>query len=146
MLLAVFLFSHVQCFATNWIAACRTPLSMWSPRQRYWTGLPFPPQGSSWSWSDLDQILIRCSWSSWIRDWTCVSWIGRQILYYWASREALKGIIFKIAGLTPLESSNWSEPGPCGGQLYHYFVKGSKYRCTGNTHMPQKCKANPTKI
>ena len=26
--------------------------------------------------------------SSWTRDQTCGSWIGRQILYYWATREA----------------------------------------------------------
>ena len=26
--------------------------------------------------------------SSWPRDWTCVSCIGRQILYHWATREA----------------------------------------------------------
>ena len=27
--------------------------------------------------------------SSWIRDWTCISWIGSWILYHWATREAL---------------------------------------------------------
>ena len=27
--------------------------------------------------------------SSWSRDWTCVSWIGRQILYHWNTREVL---------------------------------------------------------
>ena len=27
--------------------------------------------------------------SSWPRDWTHVSWIGRQILYHWATQEAL---------------------------------------------------------
>ena len=26
--------------------------------------------------------------SSWIRDWTCISCIGRRILYHWATREA----------------------------------------------------------
>ena len=28
--------------------------------------------------------------SSWVRYWTCVSWIGRWILYHWATREAHK--------------------------------------------------------
>ena len=26
--------------------------------------------------------------SSWLRDWTCVSCIGRQVLYHWCHREA----------------------------------------------------------
>ena len=28
--------------------------------------------------------------SSWPRDWTCISCIGRQVLYHWASWEALR--------------------------------------------------------
>ena len=46
-----------------------TPLSKGFPRQKYWSGMPFPSPG----------------------DWTCVSCascIGRQILYHWAAREA----------------------------------------------------------
>ena len=37
-------FSHVQLFATLWIVACQTPLSMGFSRQEYWSGLacPFP--------------------------------------------------------------------------------------------------------
>ena len=31
--------------------------------------------------------------SSWPRDWICVSCIGRRILYHWAPREALSGLI-----------------------------------------------------
>ena len=30
--------------------------------------------------------------SSWSRDWILVSWIGRQILYHWVTREALIGL------------------------------------------------------
>ena len=33
-------FSHVQLFATPWIVAHQAPLSMGSPRQEYWIGLP----------------------------------------------------------------------------------------------------------
>ena len=37
--------SHVRLFATPWIAACQAPLSMGFSRQRYWSGLPYPPPG-----------------------------------------------------------------------------------------------------
>ena len=37
--------SHVQLFATLWTIARQAPLSMGSPRQEYWSGLPFPPSG-----------------------------------------------------------------------------------------------------
>ena len=43
-------------------------------RQEYWSGLPFPSPGGS----------------SWPRDQTRVSCIGRRILYPWATRESLK--------------------------------------------------------
>ena len=32
-------------FATSWIIALQTPLSVRFPRQEYWNGLPFPPPG-----------------------------------------------------------------------------------------------------
>ena len=34
--------SHVQLFATPWMVAHYTPLSMGFPRQEYWSRLPFP--------------------------------------------------------------------------------------------------------
>ena len=34
--------------------------------------------------------------SSWSRDWTCISCIGRPILYHWATRQALKNCISEI--------------------------------------------------
>ena len=30
---------------TRWTVACQAPLSMGSPRQKYWNGLPFPSPG-----------------------------------------------------------------------------------------------------
>ena len=33
-------------FATPWTVARQAPLSMGSPRQEYWTGLPFPSPGN----------------------------------------------------------------------------------------------------
>ena len=37
--------SRVQLFATPWIVACLSPLSMGFSRQEYWSGLPFPSPG-----------------------------------------------------------------------------------------------------
>ena len=37
--------SRVQLFATPWTVACQAPLSMRSPRQENWSGLPFPIPG-----------------------------------------------------------------------------------------------------
>ena len=54
--------SRVQLFATPWTAACRAPLSMKIARQRI-----------------LEQVAISFSRaSSWPRDRTCVSCIGRR--------------------------------------------------------------------
>ena len=37
----------------------------------------------------LEQVVISFSRvSSWSKDWTCASYIGKQILYLWATREA----------------------------------------------------------
>ena len=30
---------------TPWTVACQAPLSIGFPRQKYWSGLPFPSQG-----------------------------------------------------------------------------------------------------
>ena len=37
--------SHVQLFETPGTVACQAPLSMGSPRQEYWNGLPCAPPG-----------------------------------------------------------------------------------------------------
>ena len=37
--------SHVRLFVTLWMVACQAPLSMRFSRQKYWSGLPFPPPG-----------------------------------------------------------------------------------------------------
>ena len=37
--------SPVGLFATLWTVACQVPLSMEFSRQKYWSGLPFPPLG-----------------------------------------------------------------------------------------------------
>ena len=64
----------VGFFGTPWTVACPAPLSMGFPWQEYWSGLPFPSPG------DLP---------SQPRDWTRISCISRQILYPWATWEAL---------------------------------------------------------
>ena len=39
------LLNCVRLFATPWIIAHQAPLSLAFPRQKYWSGLPFPPPG-----------------------------------------------------------------------------------------------------
>ena len=46
LLLLLSRFSSVRLFATVWTVACQAPLSMGFSRQKYWSGLPFPPQGN----------------------------------------------------------------------------------------------------
>ena len=70
-------FSRVQIFVTPWTAAFQAPLSMGFSRQEYgeWVVFPFS-RGSSQS-----------------RDWAHISCIGRQILYHWATKEAMMGLV-----------------------------------------------------
>ena len=58
---------------TPWTVAPQAPLSIGFSRQEYWSGLPCPPPGDlpgDWTWI------------------SCVSCVGRQILYHWATWEA----------------------------------------------------------
>ena len=75
---SVRLLSHVQLFVTPWPVAQQALLSMGFPRQEYWSGLPFP------SWP-RDQSHVSCG-----------SCIGRQFLYYWATREALSLSVIEV--------------------------------------------------
>ena len=48
----------------------------------------------------LEWVAISsCRGSSWPRDWTRVSCIGRQILYYWATWETRAMIVIEIASI-----------------------------------------------
>ena len=59
--------SHVWLFPTPWTLSCQAPLSVESPRQQYWSRLPFPPL------RDLPHPMIETV--------SCDSCVGRQILY-----------------------------------------------------------------
>ena len=72
----VWLLSHVWLLVTPRTIARQAPLSMGFPRQEYWSGLPFSSPG------DLPFF-------SFSRDWTHIFCISRQIVYHWATREAL---------------------------------------------------------
>ena len=63
--------SRVQLFVTPWTVAYQVPLSMWFPRQEYWSGLPFSLPGDLPD-PELNSDLLHC----------------RQTLYHWAAREA----------------------------------------------------------
>ena len=63
------LLSHVRLFGTPWTVARQAPLSMGFSRQEYLSGFLCPPP----------------RWSSWLRDWThmsYVSYIGKRVLYH----------------------------------------------------------------
>ena len=68
------LLSHVWLFGTPWTAARQAPLSMEFPRQEYWSRLPLCAR-------NLPNPGIEPITS-------CISCIGRQILYHWATWEA----------------------------------------------------------
>ena len=66
--------SHVRLFETPWTIAWQSPLvhGIFQARILEWVAIPF------------------CKGSSWPRDRTWVSWIGRRIFFFtsWATREA----------------------------------------------------------
>ena len=72
-------------------AAHQALLSMGFPRQEYWSGLPFPTPGDA----PRDQTHM-----------SCISCIGRQILYHWAIMPIISYKSFKAR--TCLSASvNW---------------------------------------
>ena len=80
------LWYYVWLFITSWTVARQAPLSMGFSRQEYWNGLPFPPPGNL-----LDPRIDHLS---------CLSCIGKRILYQWTTWEAL---------LLCLPGYNWCE-------------------------------------
>ena len=65
--------SCILFFLITRTVACQAPLSIEYSRQKYWSQLLFPTQG------DLPDPKIKTV--------SQVSWIGRQILYHWATWE-----------------------------------------------------------
>ena len=111
-----------SCLTTApWTTAHQAPLSMEFSRQEYWSGLSFPPPG------DLPGP----------RDWThvsCVSCIGRWILYHWATWEALvsqsRSVVSESSWLHGLYSpcnspgqNNGVEPFPSPGDLLNLGIE-----------------------
>ena len=71
LLLLLFSYEVMSDSETPGTVVCQAPLSMGFPRQGYWSGLPFPsPRGSSWP-----------------RDRTCVSCIGRWVFFFFLTTE-----------------------------------------------------------
>ena len=75
--------------AIHGVAKIRTRLSDWT--ELNWTGLQSTrllcPWNSPGKNTGVGCILFSRG-SSWPRDWTCISWIDRWILYHWATWEA----------------------------------------------------------
>ena len=71
-------------FVNPRIVARQAPLSMRFPREEYWSGLPCPfSRGFSQP-----------------RDRTCVSCIGRWILYHWATWETHRDVCMRVCVLS----------------------------------------------
>ena len=68
--------SHVRLSVALWTVALQAPLSMRFPTQEYCSDLPFPTQGI---------FLTQGSKKNHV---SCISFIGRQILYHCATGEA----------------------------------------------------------
>ena len=68
--------NHIWLFATLWTVVCQTLLSMRFFRQEYWSGLPFPPPGNLPNPGTERVSYVFC--------------FARQIIYHWATRQALK--------------------------------------------------------
>ena len=78
---------YAQSCATPWTVDHQAPLFVGFSRQDYWSGLDFPPPGGS----------------SWPRDQThisCVSCIGRLILYHWATcgKTTTSRVLYQLKG------------------------------------------------
>ena len=75
------LLSRVWLLAALWTAAYQAPPSLEFSRQEYWHGLPLPYPKLQWVAISYSRV------SSWPRDRTCISCIGRWILYHWTTWE-----------------------------------------------------------
>ena len=76
---------EIWCTEAHGVAKSRTRLSDWAE-------LDYSLSGSSVHGISQARILecVAISFSrgsSWTRNWICISWIGRQILYHWATWE-----------------------------------------------------------
>ena len=109
--------SHVRLFVTPWTVTPQAPWSMGFSRHEYWSGLHlllhgiFPTQGLNPGLPHRRQTLYCLSILWWVaisfsegfsrpRDWTLVSYVGRQVLYHWATWEAARGLwIYLSQGL-----------------------------------------------
>ena len=67
--------SHVWISVTLRTVAHQAPLSIGFSRQEYWSEVPHP------SPRDLPD-------DQWLKPTSCISWIDRQILYYWITWDA----------------------------------------------------------
>ena len=79
------LLSRVRVFVTPWTVAHQAPLLMRFPRQKYWSGLPFPSPG------DLPNPGMKpMSYASpALAGGFFFFFFGRQILYHWATWDIL---------------------------------------------------------
>ena len=95
-------------FAIPWTIACQASLSVGFSRWEYWSGLPFPSSG------DLPNP----------RDWTRICCVGSQMLYHWATREALfpRGCLQTLVQYLRPSSSNMIPEASHELRLHHFYL------------------------
>ena len=119
----------VRLFVTPWTTACQAPLFMGICRQKYWNGLPF----------------ASSRLFSWPMDRTCVSCIGRQILYC-LSHQGSPERKWKWKSLqscpTLWDPVDYSPPGSSVHGILHW--SGLPFPSPGNPPNPEIEPGSPT--
>ena len=81
--IAVWSLSLVQLFVTPWTLAHQAPLFMAFPRQKYWSGLPFSPQGDLSNLEIKPEFPVMAGDSLLLSHREALKWIiQRQCFYY----------------------------------------------------------------
>ena len=126
LLLLPFSRSIMSDSITPWTVTHQTPLSMGFLKQEYWKGLPFLSPGSLPT----------------PRDQTRISYIGRWILYHWATWEALKrGPFLSKKSFDQLKEI----PGGTKGnqKMFRSFIMGFPRKCH---HLPSDSRTFPRAV
>ena len=94
----------------------------------------------------LEWVAISFSWRSFqSRDWTCVSCIGRRILYHRAIWEAHL-IVYRVQTRSMGPRKTWNPKGgvSCSMSSYHYWMKESSEE--QGRAMPEACHSSWHKV
>ena len=125
--------SHVQLFSTPQTVAHQALLSMESSRQEYWSGLPFPTPGEMLILVGENLMANRtftaCNLSNpdYQTHVSCISCIGRSILYHGATWEVPGNLLQNSCLENSKDRGAW-------WATVHGATKVGQDRTTGHTH------------